>query len=87
MTRRDGRPIGVRVAARSLSRGLSAAVAVSLLAPIAAAAHTLVGDQDPNRPLIDYVVLGFRHMVGGWDHLLFIAAVVGLPLKTRWPTV
>jgi hydrogenase/urease accessory protein HupE len=84
MTRHDGGPIGVSVAVRSLSRGLWAAAAMSLLAPISASAHTLVGDQDPNRPVIDYLVLGFRHMVGGWDHLLFIAGVV--LLAARVPT-
>ncbi len=47
-----------------------------LLTPAAAAAHALFGDLDPNRPLADYLSLGFFHMVGGWDHLLFITGVV-----------
>jgi len=83
MTRHDGSPTGLSVVVRSLSRGLWAAAGLSLLTPICASAHTLVGDQDPNRPVIDYVVLGFRHMVGGWDHLLFIAGVVLLAGRVR----
>jgi hydrogenase/urease accessory protein HupE len=83
MTRHGGRPIGVRAAARSLSRGLLGAVVVSLLAPAAASAHALVGNYDPNRPPIDYVVLGFRHMATGWDHLLFIAGAILLAARVR----
>ena len=44
--------------------------------PRAAAAHGLSVDDDPNRPLIQYVVLGFEHMALGWDHLLFIIGCV-----------
>jgi hydrogenase/urease accessory protein HupE len=47
-----------------------------LAAPATADAHSLFGNHDPNRPLIDYLTLGFGHMVGGWDHLLFIGGVV-----------
>jgi len=47
-----------------------------LAAPASASAHALFGDNDPNRPLIDYLTLGFGHMVCGWDHLLFITGVV-----------
>jgi len=54
-----------------------------LLAPAAASAHALFGDQDPNRPLVDYLSLGFLHMVGGWDHLLFITGVVLLAGNVR----
>ena len=38
--------------------------------------HGLSVDDDPNRPLIQYVVLGFEHMALGWDHLLFIIGCV-----------
>src|SRR5688500_18195971 len=49
---------------------------MSLLLPAAAAAHALFADNNPNRPLLEYVWIGFLHMVGGWDHLLFILGVV-----------
>jgi hydrogenase/urease accessory protein HupE len=60
-------------------RGLSAAAlatAVALIAPAAAHAHGLSVDDDPNRALIQYVILGFEHMALGWDHLLFIIGMV-----------
>jgi hydrogenase/urease accessory protein HupE len=47
-----------------------------LTAPASALAHGLDADADPNRPVVDYLALGIRHMLGGWDHLLFIAGVV-----------
>lgn len=52
--------------------------------PASASAHALFGDHDPNRPLIEYLTIGFGHMALGWDHLLFIAGVVLLAgsLKT-----
>lgn len=49
---------------------------LSLAVHATAFAHSLFGGDDPNRPLGDYVGLGFLHMVTGWDHLLFIAGVV-----------
>jgi hypothetical protein len=56
---------------------ISVLALVGLLAvPASAAAHGLDGNADPNRPVIDYLWLGVRHMLGGWDHLLFIAGVV-----------
>ncbi len=46
-----------------------------------------MGNHDPNRPLVDYLTLGFGHMVGGWDHLLFIGGIVllagGLKLAAK----
>ena len=39
-------------------------------------AHALFADNNPNRPELEYVWIGFWHMVGGWDHLLFILGVV-----------
>jgi hydrogenase/urease accessory protein HupE len=44
--------------------------------PAAAWAHKLGFGSDPNRPLREYVWLGFLHMAAGWDHLLFITGVV-----------
>jgi hydrogenase/urease accessory protein HupE len=58
------------------SRAAGVALVVTLLLPAVAAAHALFGDSDPNRPVGEYVWLGFLHMVAGWDHLLFIAGVV-----------
>lgn len=52
-------------------------LAVVILAmPAVADAHSLFGNRNPDRPLVDYLTLGFGHMVGGWDHLLFIGGVV-----------
>src|SRR5918992_1179373 len=64
-------------------RAVLAALAVSLLFPSTALAHALFGDNDPSRPLIDYLFLGFGHMVAGWDHLLFITGVVLLAGNLR----
>ena len=57
---------------------LFAAIAgcVVLALPARALAHGLNVDDDPNRPLVQYVVLGFEHMALGWDHLLFIVGCV-----------
>ncbi len=54
----------------------AAASAALTIDPSLAQGHALFGDSDPNRPLGSYLGLGFGHMVGGWDHLLFIAGVV-----------
>jgi hydrogenase/urease accessory protein HupE len=51
-------------------------VAIPLLVPAVSQAHALFGDNDPNRPVAEYLWLGFLHMVAGWDHLLFIVGVV-----------
>ncbi len=51
-----------------------AGTALLVAAPIAGA-HGL-GAQDPNRPLPEYLWLGFKHLLAGWDHLLFILAIV-----------
>lgn len=60
----------------AIGRLAAAALAAPLIAPATAHAHALFGDYDPGRPLIEYGTLGFGHMVGGWDHLLFIVGVV-----------
>lgn len=52
--------------------------ALLLAFPVSADAHSLFGNHDPNRPLVDYLTLGFGHMAGGWDHLLFVVGVVML---------
>jgi len=57
-------------------RALIFAMIVPLLVPAAGFAHALFADHDPNRPVLEYVWIGFWHMVGGWDHLLFILGVV-----------
>lgn len=45
----------------------------SLTAPSAALAHGIHGEAET---IPEFIRLGIRHMVGGWDHLLFIAGVV-----------
>src|SRR5215210_1454144 len=60
-----------------------AAAAISLLLPATGFAHALFADNNPNRPVAEYLWLGFVHMVGGWDHLLFIAGVVLLAGSLR----
>lgn len=54
---------------------LALASAALLLAAPPAAAHGL-GSEDPNRPVGEYLWLGVKHLLAGWDHLLFILAVV-----------
>jgi hydrogenase/urease accessory protein HupE len=54
---------------------LAAALAGLLLFVPVAEAHGL-GSEDPNRPVAEYLWLGTKHLLLGWDHLLFIAAVV-----------
>ena len=66
----------MRNPARVIRRLILLLVLAWLADPGTAAAHSLFGNDDPNRPLIDYVTLGFGHMAGGWDHLLFILGVV-----------
>lgn len=68
----------------ALARLLPVVLLVGLAAPVSASAHALFGDHDPNRPLIEYLTIGFGHMALGWDHLLFISGVVLLAgsLKT-----
>jgi hydrogenase/urease accessory protein HupE len=56
---------------------------VFLAFPAVASAHGLSIDDDPNRPLAQYVVLGFKHMATGWDHLLFILGCVLLAPSVR----
>lgn len=59
---------------RTRHAALLAAGALLISAPFADA-HGL-GAQDPNRPLPEYLWLGFKHLLAGWDHLLFILAIV-----------
>src|SRR5215210_6652383 len=57
--------------------GTAAAVSAgSLLLPETSIAHGLAGGYDPGRAVLDYVWLGFWHMLAGWDHLLFIAGIL-----------
>lgn len=46
---------------------------VALALPSAALAHGIHGEA---QTIPEFIRLGIRHMVGGWDHLLFIAGVV-----------
>jgi hydrogenase/urease accessory protein HupE len=62
--------------AHVLRRAAPLAVVAVLALPTAAFAHGLVGDFDPNRSIGSYLWLGAKHMLLGWDHLLFIAGVV-----------
>ncbi len=54
--------------------GMAMLIGLLVFAP-AAVAHGL-GSEDPNRPVIDYLWLGTKHLLAGWDHLLFILGVV-----------
>ena len=47
----------------------------ALAAPSAALAHGIHGEAET---IPEFIRLGIRHMVGGWDHLLFIIGVVFL---------
>jgi hydrogenase/urease accessory protein HupE len=61
---------------RALWRTATAAAVLALLvAAPTAVAHGL-GAEDPNRPVAEYLWLGTKHLLAGWDHLLFILAVV-----------
>lgn len=51
------------------------AASLLLVLPASADAHGL-GSSDPNRPVPEYLWLGFKHLLAGWDHLLFILAIV-----------
>src|SRR5829696_2403173 len=64
-------------------RAGAAAFAGSLLIPDVGFAHGLAGGYDPGRAVIDYVWLGFWHMLAGWDHLLFIAGILLLARNVR----
>jgi hydrogenase/urease accessory protein HupE len=57
-------------------RGAALAAIAALTAPEVASAHALFADHDPNRPVAEYAWIGFWHMVGGWDHVLFALGVV-----------
>src|SRR5215203_4024385 len=53
----------------------------ALAAPSTALAHGIHGEAET---IPEFVRLGIRHMVGGWDHLLFILGIVflaGQPLR------
>lgn len=57
-------------------RVLGIAVCLGLLAFAPSAVGHGLGSEDPNRPVIDYLWLGTKHLLAGWDHLLFILGVV-----------
>ena len=55
---------------------LLSASLIALAVPPAALAHGIHGKVDGSSSPPAFVWLGIRHMVGGWDHLLFIAGIV-----------
>lgn len=57
-------------------RTIILAITVGLLAFTTVADGHGLGSEDPNRPVIDYLWLGTKHLLAGWDHLLFILAVI-----------
>ena len=70
-------------ALKQIMGGTALASAALLSLPAVAFAHGLAGGYDPNRPVPEYIWLGFWHMVAGWDHLLFIAGIVLLSESFR----
>lgn len=60
--------------------GFALVLIVALAGPGVASAHGLHGGSATSIP--DYVWLGIRHIVGGWDHLLFIVGIVLLVRNT-----
>jgi len=57
------------------------AAATALVAPPTAAAHGIHATSASS--VFDFVWLGFRHMIAGWDHLLFAAGIVFLAGRPR----
>jgi len=53
---------------------LPLAAAAALAAPSTAAAHGIHASAASSVP--EFIWLGFRHMIAGWDHLLFAAGIV-----------
>lgn len=64
-------------------RMLAFAIGLGLLAFAPFADGHGLGSEDPNRPVIDYLWLGTKHLIAGWDHLLFILGVV-LVSRNLW---
>jgi hydrogenase/urease accessory protein HupE len=55
--------------------------AAALALPSAASAHGLPGSGAEG--VLDHLWLGIRHMLAGWDHLLFIAGVMIVAGRSR----
>ena len=55
--------------------------AAALALPSAASAHGLPGSGA--KGVLDHLWLGIRHMLDGWDHLLFIAGVMIVAGRSR----
>jgi hydrogenase/urease accessory protein HupE len=53
---------------------------IALAIPGAASAHGLHGEA---QTIPGFIWLGVRHMIGGWDHVLFIAGIVLLAREAR----
>lgn len=60
---------------------LAVSLLITLVVPATAAAHGLHADSTSSVP--EFVWLGFRHMIAGWDHLLFAAGIVFLAGSAR----
>jgi len=60
---------------------IAVALVAALVAPATAAAHGLHADSASSAP--EFVWLGFRHMIVGWDHLLFATGIVFLAGRAR----
>lgn len=75
-------PMDARSSPRSFLRRATLVVLPSLLLAGAAIAHTVAqGDQDFVRnsggvQIVPFIYLGAKHMVTGYDHLLFLAGVI-----------
>ncbi|WP_433375806.1 HupE/UreJ family protein [Actinoplanes sp. CA-142083] len=66
-------------APHAIAATLTAAAALGAAAPAQAHGVRAKGDES----VLDFLGLGFTHMLTGWDHLLFIAAVVLLAWHPR----
>jgi HupE/UreJ protein len=75
-------PMDARSSPRSFHRYVALVAPLSLLLAGAALAHTVAeGDQDFVRnssgpQIVPFIYLGAKHMVTGYDHLLFLAGVI-----------
>lgn len=90
----DGNPAGGQF---GLSELLGKSDAIARFAPIDAPPQsfrltadeptaTILAEPDALSVLIDYFIIGAEHIVFGWDHLLFVIALV-LLVRGPWPVV
>ncbi len=74
---------GIRKIAVILLGGVAWLVAGAALAHGVADRDALFIEQNPGRALIAFIYLGAKHMVTGYDHLLFLAGVIFFLYRTR----